>query len=64
MSNPFVSFSPTTTHEHTIGTSVDDKNTTLGVQLFNVVITTPRLIYGLFGIAFIIVNLLVTSGGL
>ena len=27
-------------------------------------VTTPRLLYGLFGVAFIVVNLLVTSGGI
>ena len=34
--------------------------TVLGVQLFNVVVTTPRLLYSVFALMFIILNLLVT----
>ena len=51
---------------HTIGASLAEgylagfDRAVLGVQLFNVVLTTPRLLYSVFALLFIIVNLLVT----
>ena len=52
---------------HTLGAGLAEgylagfDRTVLGVQLFNVVVTTPRLLYSVFALLFIIVNLLVSS---
>ena len=52
---------------HTFGASLAEgylagfDRSVLGVQLFNVVVTTPRLLYAAFALVFVIVNLLVTG---
>ena len=52
---------------HTLGAGLAEgylagfDRSVLGVQLFNVVVTTPRLLYSVFALMFVVVNLLVSS---